>query len=492
MEDEPSERPSRSPLPALPLLLTLNLAALACAQTAAPAAEPAGLGAVITGARALVLLGLLLVSAFLTASETAFNTLGEWRLRQLRSEDSGRRRAFTLLAERPQRFSATLLVGKSMVNAGVAIVVALMVFELAASTGLATSVAVLYAVLATTALRLLFAEIVPRSIVARHSVGVAGAAIWPLYALSIVIYPIGVAFTYLTAAALRLLRIEHQSNPQMSETELHQVLMSAEESGVLEAQEQEMIMGVIDLEETVVREIMTPRVDVIGVPEEASLVRLLELVTDHGYSRLPVYSGTIDNIKGLVYARDLLPYLGRRDELDRVTVADVMTGVQYVPETVSVMALLRDMRIRKSHLAVVVDEFGGTSGIITLEDIIEEITGEIYDESDEDDERELVELEDGRLLILGTAHLEEVGDALGLRFDEDGDYDTLAGFMIDELGHIPEVGETVEHEGVTLTVEEADGRRVIAIIASALPSGETGEPQREGQSAAKPPEAEAI
>src|SRR5690606_18844976 len=163
----------------------------------------------------------------------ALNTLGEWRLRQLRSEESSRRRAFELLAKHPQRFSATLLVGRTMVNAAVAVVVALMVFELAVHYQISGALAVLYAVLATTALRLLLAQIVPRSIVARHAVGVASAAVWPLYVLSVVIYPIGVAFTYLTGAALRLLRIEHNDNPPMSETELHQVLMSAEESGVL-------------------------------------------------------------------------------------------------------------------------------------------------------------------------------------------------------------------------------------------------------------------
>lgn len=485
MEDEPSDRPSRWRNSGLSLLTISIVTAPALAQ-ALPQLEGAAATAagILSGTRLALLAALLLISAFLTASETAFNTLGEWRLRQLRSEESRRKRAFELLARRPQRFSTTLLIGKTIVNTTVAVLVALMSFELATLYGVGTALAVLYAVIATTVVRLLLVEIVPRSIVARHAVGVAGAAVWPLYALSIVVYPIGVAFTWLTGAVLRLLRIDHNHNPPMSETELHQVLMSAEESGVLEAQEQEMIMGVIDLEETVVREIMTPRVDVIGVPEEAGLLQLLELVTEHGYSRLPVYSGTIDNVRGLVYARDLLPYLRESAGLEGVTVADIMTTVQYVPETVSVMALLRDMRIRKSHLAIVVDEFGGTSGVVTLEDIIEEITGEIYDETDEDDEREITELEDGRMRILGSAHLETVGDTLKVRFDEDGDYDTLAGFMIDELGHIPEAGETVERGGVTFTVEQADGRRVISVIASALGDLDVGadveaEPARE-------------
>src|SRR5690606_2122296 len=132
-----------------------------------------------------------------------------------------------------------------------------------------------------------------------------------------------------------------------------------------------------DLEETVVREVMTPRVDVIGVSEDASLLELLALVREHGYSRLPVYAETIDNVRGVVYARDLLRYLEGSEALEGARVADLMTTVQFVPETLSVAALLRDMRSRKSHFAVVVDELGGTAAVTTLEDTIQEITGDI-------------------------------------------------------------------------------------------------------------------
>lgn len=227
-----------------------------------------------------------------------------------------------------------------------------------------------------------------------------------------------------------------------------------------------MIRGVIDLEETVVREVMTPRVDVIGVPEGASLLELLALVREHGYSRLPVYSETIDNVRGVVYARDLLGYLEGRTDLADARVSDLMTSVQFVPETLSVAALLRDMRARKSHFAVVVDEFGGTAGVITLEDIIEEITGDIYDETDDEEEAEISALEGGAYRLLGSANLEDIGQALGVSFDEDGDYDTLAGFMIDELGHIPEPGEAVTFAGMRFEVEQADGRRVISVLAA--------------------------
>jgi CBS domain containing-hemolysin-like protein len=255
----------------------------------------------------------------------------------------------------------------------------------------------------------------------------------------------------------------------MSEGELRLMLQNAEESGVIEAQEQAMIKGVIDLEETVVREVMTPRVDVVGVSANAGLTELQNLVTEHGYSRLPVNGEGVDDIKGMVYARDLLPFLGRPEALAETRVADLMTAVQYVPETLSVMSLMREMRARKNHMAVVVDEFGGTSGVVTLEDIIEEITGEIYDETDEDEVEDGVALEGGSYRLQGGTHIETIAATLKLEFDPNGDYDTLAGFLIDELDHIPQAGEEVVFQGVRFVVEQADERRVVSVVASRLP-----------------------
>src|SRR5690606_35964960 len=223
--------------------------------------------------------------------------------------------------------------------------------------------AALYGALTAAFVILVFGQIIPRAVVVPNAVRVSRLVIRPVYVLSVVLYPIGALFTWLTRQVLRLLRIEQGNGSQMSEDELRQVLRSAEESGVIEAHERQMIRGVIDLEETVVREVMTPRVDVIGVAHDAGLHELLAIVREHGYSRLPVYQDSIDNVIGMVYARDLLNFLARTDELEQTRVADVLTTVQYVPETLSVLNLLRDMRIRKSHFAVVVDEFGGTSGV---------------------------------------------------------------------------------------------------------------------------------
>jgi putative hemolysin len=255
---------------------------------------------------------------------------------------------------------------------------------------------------------------------------------------------------------------------------------------VIEASEQEMIKGVIDLEETVVREVMTPRVDVVGISEEATLRELLAATTEHGYSRLPVYRESLDDVRGVVYARDLLKYLGRSDDLETTRVAELMQPPQYVPETSSVLDLMRDMRLRKNHLAVVVDEFGGTAGLVTLEDIIEEITGEIYDETDEEEELDFEELADGSVRVRASVHLEEVEDRFRIDLGEEGEgeYDTLAGFLISELGRIPQVGESLAVPGMRFTVEEADERRVTIVRAEfQAPSVDGQPPEMDGNEA---------
>lgn len=459
MEDNPPDRLRRF-LRVAPVLILVPTLSLVLAQPTDVGGPAVGLGQVA------LLVVLLILSGFMSGSETALTAIGEWKIRQLREEGLDPTGAFALLERNPTRFITTLLIGNNLVNIAATALVTQMSIQLSRTQGFSESAAVGYATALMTLLVLVFGEITPKSIAVHHSVGFSRAVIRPVYVLSIVLYPIGLAFTWITGQVLRVFRLEPTNAALMSENELRLMLRSAEESGVIEAQEQAMIRGVIDLEETVVREVMTPRVDVIAIGEDAPLMELLKLVTEHGYSRLPVYSETIDNIRGVVYARDLLPYLGRPEALEGTRVADLMTSVQYVPETLSILNLLRDMRIRKNHMAVVVDEFGGTSGVVTLEDIIEEITGEIYDETDEDEEEDVVALSDGNYRAQGAAHLEAVAAALRVTFDDDGDYDTLAGFLIDELGHIPQAGETVVWQGVTFTVEQADERRVITVLAA--------------------------
>ncbi len=430
----------------------------------APATGAAG----VTALQIVGLVLLLAASAFLSTAHTALTMAGDWKLRRLREEGDVPTGATALLERNPARFITTLLIGNTAVNAAIAALVLDFFLLNASAMGIGQVGAVALAITVASIVILLFCELAPKSIAAHDPVRVTKFVLRPVYALSIVLYPLGLAFNWLTGQFLRVFRIEPTRAALMSEVELRHMLQSAEESGVIEAQEQAMIKGVIDLEETVVREVMTPRVDVVGISGDAGLKELQALVTEHGYSRLPVYGEGVDDIKGVIYARDLLPYLGQLEALATTKVSDLMTAVQYVPETLSVLSLLREMRQRKNHMAVVVDEFGGTSGVVTLEDIIEEITGEIYDETDEDEVEDIVDLGEGKFQLQGGTHIETIAAKLKLEFDPNGDYDTLAGFLIDQLDHIPQAGEEVTLQGMRFEVEQADERRVISVVASPI------------------------
>lgn len=473
---------SRRPTWLLPLVVGLGVTAALLLGTAS--AQDTSSDGGISTARILVLVVLLALSGLMSGSETALTAVGQWKIRQLREEGRDPTGAFALLERDPTRFITTLLIGNNLVNIAATALVTQLSLDIARTVGVSESLAVAYATGVMTLLVLIFGEITPKSFAVHNAVAMSRVIIRPVYVLSIVLYPVGLFFTYITTSMLRLFGLEPRSNPLITENELRLMLRSAEESGVIEAQEEEMIKGVIDLEETTVREVMTPRVDIEAVSEEATLRDLLQATLEHGHSRFPVYQDTVDNIRGIIYARDLLRHADDFGSLGERQVADLMTAPQYVPETLSILNLLRDMRLRKNHMAVVVDEFGGTAGIVTLEDIIEEITGEIYDETDIEEQEEIVRLEEEHFRILGSAHLEKVASVLKLGIDEDGEYDTLAGFLISRFGYIPEPGESLEEQGFQFTVEEADERRITQVIASPAEGNTVNEPADTGSNAA--------
>ena len=467
MEDSPDR--SRPYPPARPYLLTVGFTLLF--GTSAAFAQSAERGSV-SWLQVLSLVVLLALSALMSGSETALTAIGHWKIRELREEGRDPGGVFALLERDRTRFITTLLIGNNLANIAATALVTQLSIGLSRPLGYSESLAVGYATGVMTILVLIFGEITPKSIAVHHAVRFSRLVIRPVYTLSIVLYPVGLFFTFIATSLLRLFRLEPGDNPLLTENELRLMLRSAEETGVIEAQEEEMIKGIIDLEETVVREVMTPRVSIVAVSEAASLQDLLELNRDQHYSRLPVYADTVDNVRGIVYTRDLLGFIGRAEQLAETRVSELMTPAQYVPETLNILALLKDMRTRKNHLAIVVDEFGGTAGLITLEDIIEEITGEIYDETDLEEVEEITPLGDDQYRIQASVHLDEVADELELVFDDEGgDYDTLAGFLISQFGYIPQAGESLDYESVRFLVEAADERRVTSVLASPSEEG---------------------
>ncbi len=256
---------------------------------------------------------------------------------------------------------------------------------------------------------------------------------------------------WLQLAFRRLARVE---KPQDLEREIQQIIGEGEEQGLISEDEGEMIQGIFSFRDTLAREIMIPRTDMVSVRFDATVRDVIQLILDSGHSRIPVYQDSVDNIIGILHAKDLLHCWGR----DELQVRDMVRPPYFIPETKRVSDLLRDLRHRKSHMAIVIDEYGGTAGIITLEDIIEEIIGDIMDEYDSEEDW-IVHQDDGSLLVDARLDVEELEDVLGIEFPE-GKFESIGGFIISLLGRVPEAREQVVFRDLEMTVESADSRKI--------------------------------
>ncbi len=252
-------------------------------------------------------------------------------------------------------------------------------------------------------------------------------------------------------------RIEGRAPSLIDEAELRTLVDAGEEGGAIEATEKEMIVSIFELHDTVVGEIMVPRPDMVVIPVTASLSEALNVILQAGYSRIPVYEGTIDHIVGVLYAKDLLRLM--RDGIQEAPLRELLRPPYFVPEGKRIVDLLREMQQRKVHMAIVVDEYGGVAGLVTIEDILEEIVGEIQDEFDRSEEPLVLPVGEHAYLFDGRVDLDEVREVLGVTLSTEG-ADTLAGYVYERLGRIPAVGETFVDEGLEFRVEEVLGRRI--------------------------------
>ncbi len=250
-------------------------------------------------------------------------------------------------------------------------------------------------------------------------------------------------------------RLGRVDSPGDLEKEIQQLIDEGEERGLISEDEGEMLQGIFSFRDTVAREIMVPRTDMVGAHAEMEIKEIIDLIVQSGHSRLPVFQGSIDNIVGILHAKDLLPYWGREKDID---IGRIVRSPYFIPETKKISDVLRDLRDKKSHMTIVIDEYGGTAGILTLEDIIEEIIGDIVDEYDTD-EHWIVEIEGGAIVVDARLDVEELEDYLDVKFPE-GNFESVGGFVISLLGKVPGVDERVVFDNLEMTVTAADNRKV--------------------------------
>lgn len=405
----------------------------------------------------LALVFLVVCSAFFSASETALSSFNKVRMQNL--ADKGDRKAKTAmqLSEHYSKTLSTILIGNNIVNMGsasLATVVATALLGAASGPAVATVV--------MTLLVLIFGEIMPKTL-ARSKPEKVSMVFGPiLRMIQIVLTPIVWCFVQLN----KLLIPGKQENdlPSVTEDELKSIFSTAEAEGVLNQQETDILHSVIEFDDTAVQEILIPRVDMEAIDVEDPVEVVLEQVLESGYSRLPVYEEDLDHILGILHTRDLLACLAKGQPVDlRALCREAM----FIYRTKEIDQLLTDFRREKCHMAIVTDDFGGTLGLVTMEDILEELVGEIFDESDdeEDVELELEKLEEGSYRLAGECDIHDAFEIMGLEEETlEEDCFTAAGWALGALGHIPNQGEVFSSHGAVVTVETMDDKRILSLL----------------------------
>ncbi len=396
------------------------------------------------------------VAALASATETAMTSVGRLRVRHL--VDEGSRSAVVLerLQQDPNRFLSTVLVVNTL-----ALILASFATTLLAVRYMPPSLGFwgdLLVSLLLSVFLLIFAEVTPKSIAIRRAERLALLAAGPVDALAGFLRPV---LWFITLVVRAITGGRAARAPYLTEEELMTLLHVSEEQGVIEEEEREMIHGIIQIGDKLVREVMVPRTDITAVRRGCSMVEVVRVFREHGHTRLPVYEGDLDHIVGVINVKDLvLSLTGEARDFD---LDAIMRPVHYTPQSKKVDELLHQMQTEKVHMMIVLDEYGGTAGLVTLEDLLEEIVGEIRDEYDLAEEEPIVVLNEHEALVDAGYSMAELNERLDLGLEESEDYDSVGGYVYATLGHVPEAGATFDSGPVQWTVEKVNGRRIVKV-----------------------------
>jgi putative hemolysin len=476
MTDNPNSR-RRTNAPRIGLILAVAALGMLWATygQADGANAPAAAQGLTPTTSLLVILVLLLLSAFFSMAESALTSIRHSWVRMLTDQKHRLASYLAAFKSEPSRFLSTVQVGLNIVAFLASAVAAtnlaeplhalLRPIETAIGVNLYGFSVALVAILTAFA-NVVIGETVPRSIAITHAERVALAVIVPITVFDRIFWLPIVLVNAVTRAVLKLFGIQMMRlAPVVSEEELRVLVEAGEEQGVIEEQEKEMIQSIFEFTDTIAREVMTPRVDIKAAPATATAQEIIKIIRETGHTRIPVYEGSLDNIIGIVHAKDLLRYC---DSTAKFCLREVMRPAFFVPESKRVVELLQEMRRQRTHMAILQDEYGGTSGLVTLEDLVEEIVGEIQDEYDVEPEPPIETLPDGSLLIDARMHLDDASELLGIPLESD-EFDTLGGYVFGQLGHQPTEGETVRVDGWELRVHAIEGHRIRTVHAARLP-----------------------
>lgn len=403
----------------------------------------------------LALLLLLAFSAFFSASETALSSVN--RIRMKNKADDGDKKAQRVLglADDYDRTLSAILIGNNVVNLTASSISTVIATSLLGQQGAAAATAVI------TVLVLVFGEILPKSFAKDHAERVSMATGGPLYIVKTLLRPLVWVFVQIKRLFTGRRSSELNVQPSVTEEELKTIIDTVGEEGVLDRQETDIIQSAIEFDNTTVQDILVPRVDMAAAALDAPPEEIIRLCVEGGYSRIPVYEGTIDNVVGVLYAKDLLARLAAGKPIEP---AALKRDVLFVYRSKRISELLAEFRRAKQHMAVVTDEHGGTLGLVTMEDILEELVGEIWDETDKD-ETPIRQLSENSWQVEGDVNVEDFFDAIGF-VDKtfDCDYNSVGGWALAELEHIPSAGESFGYKQLHVTIRAVKDQRIESLL----------------------------
>lgn len=414
----------------------------------------------------------VIMSAYFSATETAFNTFNRIRMKGYAEKGNKRAQRVLKLADNYDKLISTILVGNNIVNIAAASLTTLFfagVFKDVSAITEDLNATISTAVM--TVVMLTFGEITPKSLAKQFPEKFSMFSAPIIYFFHIILTPITFIFGQLQKLLSKIFKKDEDSG--MTEEELISIIEEAEEEGNIDEEESSLIKSAIEFNDLEVGDIFTPRIDITAVENDVSKEELERIFSESGYSRIPIYEGDLDNITGIIYYKDFFTTVYKRS----APISDIVKPVIYVTKSMKINDLLKELQEKQLHLAVVTDEYGSTAGIVTLEDILEEIVGEIWDEHDEIIE-EIKCVGEKEYIVSGMANIEKLFDELEIDVEEDEiDSTTVNGWAMDTLGRIPEEGDSFEALGLTVRVLKMDGRRIedLHILDNRVSDGEDEE-----------------
>lgn len=396
----------------------------------------------------VILIVLLLLSGFFSSAETALFSISKAKAIHLAKEKGKVNALIKRMKDDPHRLLSTILIGNNIVNVGASAMATAMAISLLSSNavGIATGI--------MTFLILIFGEIIPKSIATRNNILIAKIVIFPLYWLSILFTPIIVLLNFIPKLTGKI-----QKRPKVTEEELMTMVEVVEEEGEIKEEERELIYNIFEFDDTKASGIMTPRADMFVINEDEDLK--LEEIINSGFTRIPVIKGDIDHVIGILNIKDL--FMHQATSKEEIDFRKIMREPYFVPKNKKLDNLLQQFKERKQHMAIIVDEYGGVSGLITLEDALEEIVGEIIDETDKF-EPYIVKIKPNEWSVLGKSEIDEVNENIPMNIPDSGEYNTFSGYILDTIGRIPQEKEEIPLENFVATVKKMKGNRIREFI----------------------------